>query len=48
MIGIIVQEPTSTQFIFDGPPNNLLKLDQLIVQMQKKGKKKIEKGKAPF
>lgn len=37
VIGTIIQEPASTQIIFDRPPNNLLKLDQLIVEMQKKG-----------
>lgn len=48
VIGTIIQEPPSTQIIFDGPPNNLLKLDQLIVEMWKRGKKKKKKGKVRF
>lgn len=39
VIGTIIQEPPSTHFIFDGPLSNLLKLDQVLVEMQKKGKK---------
>lgn len=47
VIGTILQGSPSTQIIFDRHPNKPLKLDQLIVEMQRKCKK-IEKGKVPF
>ena len=47
VIGTIIQETPSTQITFDKPPNNLLKLDQIIVELQKKGQKR-EEGKVHF
>lgn len=35
LIGTIIQEPPSTQIIFDRSPNNLLKLDQIIGKIEK-------------